>query len=271
VNGTGARPLMLGLDLDGTLIAPLLPMRPRVIEAVRATIERGVRVTLVTGRMFVGAVRYVRELGITGPIVCYQGAVIADAETGRFEFEQPLANPTALRAYAAAKAHGYHVQFYADDRFFVETRNRYSDLYSRISGVEAIVVPSLPETFLGRGSTKVVLVTDAEQAAACQDVMREVCGPDAYITRSNPEFVELMDPGVDKGRALGRIAAGYGIPMERVVAIGDSYNDFPLLRAAGFAVAMGSAPTELKAEADAVVGDVEHDGVAEAIERYVLT
>jgi hydroxymethylpyrimidine pyrophosphatase-like HAD family hydrolase len=58
--------------------------------------------------------------------------------------------------------------------------------------------------------------------------------------------------------------------MDRVMAIGDSYNDLPLLRAAGFGVAMGSAPQELKAEADAVVADVEHDGVAEAIDRFVF-
>lgn len=270
MNGALQRPLLLGLDLDGTLLAPLQPLHPRVVQAVGAALERGVRVTLVTGRMVAGCARYVHELDITGPIVCYQGAVIADAESGRFEFEQPLANATALRAYDAAKTHDYHIQFYADDRFFVEARNRYSDLYARISGVEPTVVRSLPEAFAGRASTKVVLVTDPEQAEACQALMRDVCGAEAYVTRSNPEFVELMDPGVDKGRALVQVAAKYGIPMERVLAIGDSYNDLPLLRAAGFAVAMGSAPPELQAEADVVVGDVEHDGVAEAIERYVL-
>lgn len=270
MNGT-SQPLLLGLDLDGTLIAPLHPLRPRVLAAVRAAMAQGVRVTLVTGRMVAGCAPYVRELGITGPIVCYQGAVIADAVTRKFEFEQPLANAIALRAYDTAKAHGYHVQFYADDRFYVEERNRYSDLYARVSGVEPTVVRSLPETFAGRGSTKVVLVVDADQAERCQELMHDACGDDAYITRSNPEFVELMDPGVDKGRALVRVAADYGIAMERVVAVGDSYNDFPLLRVAGFGIAMGSAPAQLKAEADAVVGDVEHDGVAEAIERYVIS
>jgi hypothetical protein len=54
------------------------------------------------------------------------------------------------------------------------------------------------------------------------------------------------------------------------MAIGDSWNDAPLLEAAGFGVAMGSAPQELRAIADAVVGDVAHDGVAEAIGKYVL-
>jgi hypothetical protein len=80
----------------------------------------------------------------------------------------------------------------------------------------------------------------------------------------------MLNPKVDKGVALREVAAILGVPMERVAAIGDSYNDLPLLRAAAFGIAMGSAPDGLKAEAHAVVGDVEHDGVAEAIDRYIL-
>jgi hypothetical protein len=96
-------------------------------------------------------------------------------------------------------------------------------------------------------------------------------GDRAYVTRSLPEFVEVMNANVDKGKALA-IAAGYlGIEMEHVLAIGDSWNDAPLLRAAGFGVAMGSAPPELRAAADAIVADVANDGVAEAIERFVLS
>jgi Cof subfamily protein (haloacid dehalogenase superfamily) len=262
--------LLLALDLDGTLLEPLASIRPAVIDAVRAAAEAGVPATIVTGRMYVGTLPFIRALGIEGPVICYQGAVLAEAMSGRFLRETPLANATALRAYEAAKADGYHVQFYADDRFYIEERNRYADLYARISGTEPIVVRSLSEAFVGRGSTKVNIVTDPERVPACVDLMRRTCGDAAYVTRSNPEFVELLDPNVDKGRALREVADLHGIGLERVLAIGDSYNDVPLLRAAGFAVAMGSAPPELKAEADAVVGDVEHDGVAEAIGRFVL-
>jgi len=266
----GDGPLLLALDLDGTLVQSLHPIRPAVVNAMRQALAAGVRATLATGRMFTGALPFVRELGIIGPIICYQGAAVIESASGRFEFETPLANAVGLRIYHAAKAAEYHVQFYTGDRFYVDERNRFVEQYAAIAGSDPIVVDSLPAAFAGRDSTKVVIITDLDRVAACESLMREVCGTDAYVTRSNPGFVEILDPRVNKGNALQLVARTYGIPMERVLAIGDSYNDLPLLRAAGFAVAMGSAPAEVKAEADAVVGDVEHDGVAEAIERFVF-
>jgi Cof subfamily protein (haloacid dehalogenase superfamily) len=262
-------PQLIALDLDGTLVEPLQPVRPAVVAAVRQAAAKGARFTIVTGRMYAGAAPFAKLLGVEGPIVCYQGAVLADAATGRFEREVSLKNAVALRIYAAGKEHGYHVQFYRDDRFYVEELNKYAKLYARISGVEPIVVPSLPEAFAGGDSTKVNVVTDIERTPECEALMRRVCGDDAYVTRSNPEFVEMLSPEVDKGRALALVAEHWGVPLSRVMAVGDSYNDVPLLRAAGFGVAMGSAPDQLKHVADAVVGDVEHDGVAEAIERFV--
>jgi len=265
------RARLLALDLDGTLVEPLRPVSLRVVESVRRAQAGGVHVTVVTGRMYVGTAPFVQLLSLEGPIICYQGAVIADAASGRFEREVPLANAVALRIYAAAKPRGYHVQFYREDRFYVEERNKYADLYGRISGAEPVVVPSLPEAFAGHDSTKVNIVTEPEKTPECLALMTAVCGDDAYVTRSNPEFVEMLSPLVDKGLALQLVARQLGIPIDDVMAIGDSYNDVPLLRAAGFGIAMGSGPAELKTEADAVVGDVEHDGVAEAIERFVLT
>ncbi len=263
-------PLLLAIDLDGTLVEPRKPVRQTVIDAVKRAQAAGVRATIVTGRMYVGAKPFADALDLDGPIVLYQGAVLADARTGRFEREVALAHDVGLRIYAAAKEHGLHVQFYRDDRFYVENDNEYAQLYARTSGTSPVVVPSLPDEFAGRDSTKVNVVTDAARTPDVLALMERVCGRDAYVTRSNPEFVEMLNPAVDKGVALRLVAEHFGIPMDRVMAIGDSYNDLPLLRAAGFAVAMGSSPDELKAEADAVVGDVLHDGVAEAIERYVL-
>jgi len=264
------KPLLLALDLDGTVVESRRPVRQAVVDAIRRVQKAGIRVTLVTGRMVGAAEPFTKLLEIDGPIICYQGAVIADARTGRFERETPLANALALRIYGAAKSRGYHIQFYKDDRYFVESENQWSELYAETSGKRPVVVASLPQEFAGRDSTKVVVVTDPERAVIAESEMRELCGDEAYVTRSNPEFVEMLDRRVDKGEALREVCVRLGIPPERVVAAGDSYNDLPLLRAAGFGIAMGSAPPELRANADAVVGDVRDDGLVDAIERYVL-
>ena len=264
-------PLLLALDLDGTVIEPRKAVRPAVIDAVRRAMDEGVRVTIVTGRMYVGARPFAHALGLTGPIVCYQGAVIADAQSGHFDREIPLPNAVARKIYEAAAPLGYHVQFYRDDKFYVENYNAYAELYARTSGTDAVVVPSLLDAFAGYDSTKVNIVTDPSRAPEAFAAMQRAVGTEAYVTRSNPEFVEMLSPACNKGAAVRLVAAHYGIPMDRVMAIGDSYNDLPFLEAAGFAIAMGSAPSELKALADAVVGDVGADGVAEAIDRYVLS
>jgi HAD superfamily hydrolase (TIGR01484 family) len=100
--------------------------------------------------------------------------------------------------------------------------------------------------------------------------VQQLCGDRAYVTRSIAYFLEVMNSRVNKGKSLAIVAAHLGIPLEEVMAVGDSWNDAPLLQTAGFGVAMGSAPPELRDIADAVVADVENDGVAEALERYVL-
>ncbi len=263
-------PLLLALDLDGTVIEPREAVRPAVIGAVKRASAAGVRVTIVTGRMVVGAKPVADLLALDGPIVCYQGAVIADARSGRFEREVPLPFEVAKRIYDIAKPLGYHVQFYRDDKFFVESYNAYAELYARTSGTPAQIVPSLLDAFAGHASTKVNIVTDPARAADAHALLQREVGDVAYVTRSNPEFVEMLSPACNKGAAVTMIAERFGIPMDRVMAIGDSYNDLPFLKVAGFAVAMGSAPDELKALAQAVVGDVHADGVAEAIERFVL-
>ncbi len=263
-------PLLLALDLDGTVIEPRAAVRPAVVAAVKRAVAAGVRVTIVTGRMVVGTKPVVDLLALDGPIVCYQGAVIADARSGRFEREVPLPFAVAARIYEIAKPLGYHVQFYRDDKFFVESYNAYAELYARTSGTPAQIVPSLLDAFAGHTSTKVNIVTDPARAADAHALLQREVGDVAYVTRSNPEFVEMLNPACNKGAAVTMIAEHYGIPLDRVMAIGDSYNDLPFLKVAGFAVAMGSAPEELKALAHAVVGDVHADGVAEAIDRFVL-
>ena len=261
---------LIALDLDGTVVGADLVVHDRVRRAVAGAQAKGVHVVIVTGRMFAAARPYANVLGITGPIVCYQGAAIVQVSDGAILTQTPLAQDVTRDVLQRAAADKFQAQCYSDDRLYVDAINRFSKKYSDLAQVEPVLVPSLIDMFADRPTLKIVLVDDAARATQYTEVLTKYLGPRAYVTRSHPDFVEVIDPHVNKGRALGFIAQHYGVPAEAIMAVGDSWNDLPLLAAAGIGVAMGSAPPELLARAQAVVGDVAHDGVAEAIERYVL-
>lgn len=260
---------LVALDLDGTLIGRDVTISARVREAVARVQAAGVTGCLVTGRMYRASVPFARQLALHAPIVCYQGAAIIDPATDEVLSHTALGNAVVLELIGVAAEKGLHLQLYRNDEYYVERRNAYTDLYAALSKAEPVVVPSLREAFAYSPSTKAVVVADPSQAQVYARELSERFAGRAYVTRSLPEFVEILDPSVDKGDALAFVAGRLGVPMEAVLAIGDSWNDAPLLRAAGFGVAMGSAPAELRELADAVVGDVAHDGVAEALDRFV--
>jgi hypothetical protein len=170
---------------------------------------------------------------------------------------------------AWAADHGVHAQCYADDTLYVDQIDRFSKRYTDLARVEPVLVPSLRAAFAERPTVKVVLVDDPERASQHLIALHALLGERAYITRSHVDFVEVIDPSVNKGEALAFIARRYDVPLDETLAIGDAWNDVPLLDAAAVGVAMGSGPPELLEHADHVVADVAHDGVAEALERYV--
>jgi Cof subfamily protein (haloacid dehalogenase superfamily) len=261
---------LVALDVDGTLVGRDLNISPRVRDAVARMRGAGIQACLVTGRMYRATLPFVRELGLDAPVVCYQGAAVIDPASDELLRHLALENDVVREVIAAAETAHAHLQLYRNEEYYCEARNRFSELYASLAAHEPVVVPSLRETFAYSGATKAVVVADASDAARYEAQLRALLGERAYVTRSLPEFVEILNPRVDKGEAMRFVAARLEVPMSQVMAIGDSWNDAPLLQAAGLGVAMGSAPEELRALAGAVVADVSHDGVAEAIDRFVL-
>jgi Cof subfamily protein (haloacid dehalogenase superfamily) len=261
---------LVAFDVDGTLVGRDLAISPGVRAAVARMRERGTVGCLVTGRMYRATLPFARELYFDTPLICYQGAAIIDPTTDEVLDHAALDNEVVRELISVAERDRMHLQLYRNDEYYCESRNRFSDLYAALAITEPVIVPSLREAFAYSPATKAVIVADAPDAERYAEMLERLFEKKAYVTRSLPEFVEVLNPAVDKGAALRFVAARLGVAMEDTMAIGDSWNDAPLLRAAGFAVAMGSAPPELRAEADATVADVAHDGVAEAIDKYVL-
>jgi Cof subfamily protein (haloacid dehalogenase superfamily) len=263
-------PQLVAFDVDGTLVGRDLAISKGVLGAVARMLEGGTAGCLVTGRMYRATLPFARELGLQTPIICYQGAAIIDPSTDDVLAHTALANELVRELISLTERDGMHLQLYRNDEYYCESRNRFSDLYASLSLTQPVIVPSLREAFAFSPATKAVVIAEQADAAKYAEKLRRHFAARANVTRSLPEFVEVLDAGVDKGAALRFVAARLGVTMDRTLAIGDSWNDAPLLQAAGFAVAMGSAPPELRAVADAVVADLAHDGVVEALEKYVL-
>jgi Cof subfamily protein (haloacid dehalogenase superfamily) len=261
---------LVAFDLDGTLIGRDLTISPNVQRAIERMRNAGITGCLVTGRMYRATLPFARELHFEAPLICYQGAAIIDPTTDDILDHVALSNEIVRELIAVTESDRMHLQLYRNDEYYCEQRNRFSEMYGVLSMTEPVIVPSLREAFAYSPATKAVIVADAPVAQRYAERMTERFGSRAYVTRSLPEFIEVLDPAVDKGTALRFVAKHLGVAMEETVAIGDSWNDAPLLRAAGFSIAMGSAPPELRALAKACVADLAHDGVAEAIEDYVL-
>lgn len=261
---------LVAFDVDGTLVGRDLRISAAVCDAVARMLRAGVAGCLVTGRMYRATLPFARELNFDAPVICYQGAAVIDPATDEVLLHTSLDNAIVRELVDATERDGMHLQLYRNDEYYCEARNRFSDFYAALAMTQPVVVASLREAFAYSPATKAVIVDDEAAAAQYAARLARALEGRANVTRSLPEFVEVFDLAVDKGRALEFVAARLGVPMERTVAIGDSWNDAPLLRAAGLGIAMGSAPAELRSIAAVVVGDVARDGVAEAIERHVL-
>jgi hydroxymethylpyrimidine pyrophosphatase-like HAD family hydrolase len=189
-----------------------------------------------------------------------------DGSPARTIFEQPLRAAPATRALHIAREHDWHFQAYQDDALLCERDRPEARLYSHISGVQFRVVPNL-EPLLEHGTTKAAcVIEDPAEVDRATALMARELARSARITRSNPEFVEILDPAVSKGTACEIVCERLGFTLADAIAIGDAPNDIEMLTGAGYAVAIASSRSEVLAVADATCALPEDGGVADVLE-----
>ena len=268
---------LIALDLDGTVLNTQKHITKRTLDAIRAAIAQGVTVIPATGRLRNGLTQEFLDIEGVRYALTANGAAVLDLQTGERLFEGCLSREEALWQYRATRKWDVMFDVYSGGVIATERR-----LFPRLS--EFAPAEMLPyfhktrtcvddmEAFITQCSAPIekvtMLFTRPEERLEALEALAD--GGRFLVTTSIPGNAEVNAKGVDKGVGLLALAKHLGIAQESVMACGDSSNDAAMLRAAGFAVAMGNATPDIRALADVITDTNDEDGVAKAIEKYVL-
>ncbi len=256
---------LIAVDLDETLLGPDHRILPRNARAVRAVADLGVACVIASGRMHEATTAFAAELGLDDPIVSYNGAMVRVPSTRELWHHERVPAEAASAVIEYCARDGYHLNYYLDDRLYVANRGEWAEFYVEHTGSPMEVVGSL-DHLIGTDPTKMILIDAPDVTRRLEAEFVERFGTSLYITRTNPEYLEFMNPNANKGRALELVAARLGVPREQVAAFGDGRNDLPMIRWAGLGVAMGTGRREVIEVADRVAPPYDASGLAVVLE-----
>lgn len=261
---------LIALDLDGTLLNSALKLSRGNGEAVRRALDRGVRIVLATSRWFALAKRTADRLGIDTPLVCSNGALVRRPSDGSELLHLRLDQEVAREVTALGDERGWEMFTTIEDATFMRAR----------PGVVPERLPGGLRTS-GRQAAEVSRAQPTAVLAFGQEAVDEISRRllPAYDGRANfslnrpvnlPHYVVLTHPDADKGSALEMVCQEMRVPLSDVMAVGDSESDLGMLRLAGLGIAMANSPDEVKRAALEIAPSNDADGVAWAVERFVL-
>lgn len=269
---------MAGFDLDGTLLTDRKELTSRTRKALEKAIQKGVIVLVATGRPWMGVPEELQNLQGIRYALTSNGARVIDTGRNKVLFEHLLEPGPAKKAleicgkYDALQEIYFDGQGYAqaEKMKYVERYHRNPSMweYTRKTRIPVEDLYSLLEQE-NRGLDKVqALFADMdERRRAWEELSME---EDLELVGSLGYNIEINARGVNKGTALVELGRMLGIKREEIMACGDGDNDTAMLREVGFGVAMGNAEEEIKQAADYVTLTNEDEGVAYAIEKFIL-
>lgn len=259
---------LIAIDLDDTLLNSKIAISERNAAAIHKAQAAGIIIMLATGRMFNSATKFADFLGLDVPLVTYNGALVKGSRSQMVYYEHPLQLSTALELLTYCRERQYYIQAYQGDKLLVKEANAFSKRYTEISGIPA--TPVGEELYqIKKAPYKLLMMTKQEEfTETWKDVETKFKGK-VDVTSSKDNFLELMEPGVNKWNAVRAIGMLYHINETEIMCIGDSNNDLPMIKNAGLGVAMGNAKDNVRRAAKMVTATNDEDGVALAIETVL--
>ncbi len=260
---------LLATDLDGTLVADLHTISPRTRAAIKAAAAQGVVVTIATGREYEITHKFVESLKLSGPIICHQGAIIQDAQTGQLIAIQTLPLTETHQLIDLVRSMDLSMSLHFAGRAYTERPTTQSETFFANIGATVNRVDDLKQ-IAGQEPIKAIIFHPEADGETILGQLQAKFNGSLNVFRSLEILIEVTRPDVSKGHALATLAGHYGIAQSEVMAIGDQDNDVAMIAWAGIGVAMGDASPRAQAAADHIAPTLAEDGAAWAIEKFIL-
>lgn len=271
---------LFAFDLDGTVLDNNSKLGKSSIEAIKKLDDAGIKVVLASGRVF-SSIKHIQSLlTISGPIVSTNGSLISlDGEEiyKTYYIEDDL----LIALYNFCLKHKLDFHFYDENTYYTNRLNLRRIKHLKIDNdygpnyQVGLIIKNDPVSYIisqGKKALKFQIIGIDENDLSRDkiiDMLKDEIGEELYITASGDHLLEIGNKNATKWSSIEEICKKLGIYSNEVAAIGDAYNDLPMVMGAGLGFAMGNAKDKLKEVADVIVGNNEQGGVLEAV-NYVL-
>lgn len=243
----------------------------RTESVLKEAMAKGIQIVLATGKTRGSAMGVIERLGLTTPGVYLQGLALYNGD-GTVLSQEYLNPALARQAITFAEDRGFTAVAYAGLRVLVRRYNADTDKLVLFHEPKPEVVGALQNVLDTMAINKVIFISKDESRrvrALRWQLSMQINGA-GRLVQALDDMLELLPVGNSKGNGLKKLLAYMNIPFENVLAIGDGENDIEMIQMAGIGVAMGNAIPKLKEVANYVAASNDEDGVAEAVERFVL-
>ncbi|MDF2911096.1 MAG: Cof-type family hydrolase [Sporolactobacillus laevolacticus] len=265
---------LIAIDLDGTLLNDEKQISDQTQDVLKKAKKQGVKVVLCSGRPLLGIKSYLDLLGLTENgdfAITYNGGLVQKTDTGEVISEKVLNRDQVLSIYELSQNLGVPMNFIDLKQVYcppypTDKPSLYSNIMKALPFVD-IDIDQIPDSFK---ANKAIFCTDQPTLDPAIERIPNTYFENYTIMKSRPSLLEVLNKEVDKGKGLQALGSYLGIAPEEMMTLGDEENDLAMIEYAGLGVAMGNAIEPLKKVAQFVTRTNTEDGVAFAVEKFVL-
>ena len=273
---------MVCIDMDGTLLGKDRKISEKNKEVIKRAHKKGVEIVVTTGRIYNNAAYFSHILGVKSPVIAANGAIVREKENDKIIYEGYIPKLDCLEIIEVLNKYKITFQLYTTDTIYV------SNILSKI-GTELFMTKQIGYEMLKikyvlvkkNGDWKKILETDNCKITKCiafSPNIKKINAVNSELIKMNniticgsgKRSIEINYKNISKGNAVRALGEYYGISKNEIMCIGDNENDISMIKYAGLGVAMGNAIGELKLVADYVTDTNNEDGVAKAIEKFII-